>query len=537
MVSSQSIGGKKSFSLCPEILVDGEAVSRSITLSRELSKQLSFDFSPLKLDVSDTDVETSKKPSKVHREDTTNILNEENVRSPSEHSDESPNSSSSGHHRHVTVSIMLFVLILGFASATSLLALGLTNAIDQQRIQFERAASDVAQQIAAQFQQYVQIASTVHMRCRDRTCTRTDFRELYEYLIHDMSETDQQPLFEAMQFDPNVTHAERATFEAEARDFYAENYPHVEYQGFVGFEGMEGTSPRSNASFYFPIHFMEPIVGNEAAIDLDYYSHISRRESLLWTMQYGEPTITDRLILVKTDREESRCDGLVGASFGVVLFHPGIPLSTGRDVWPRDLSSLVICIPRLMLSAIHLTEDIGVYIYNELHDNGGFNPPTKFQFMGGLFAETLEFQPETSLDEVRGARLEYETTIPVTTKKWRIAVIALEGTYKPHVLFVVLGSVLVLVASICLSLWAWQSSQRIEAVARLKAQAEAEKAALILESARQQTSVRDSFVCLGFSEFMLAQPYAPFRRNENSTSIWNTRSRIRLVQRLRQYHS
>lgn len=392
-------------------------------------------------------------------------------------------------HRRLTISIMILILILGLASASSLLALGVSNAVAQQTKQFQRAAEDLTLQIEASFSKYVQATSLIHMRCRSRNFTRTDFRELYEYLT-----ANGDLKFEAMQFDPNVTHADRAAYEEEAREFYATNYPWVNYTGFVGFEGKEGTSPRSEHDFYFPIHYMEPIAGNEAAIDLDYYSHISRRQTLLYTLENGEPSITDRLTLVRTDAEESRCDGLLGASFGVVLMHPGIPLSTNRDVWPKDISTMVICIPQLLLSAIEGTQDVGVYVYEELYDEGDQpGEPSEYLYMGGLHAGTLEYQPEKSLrNAIRKARLEYETTIPITNKNWRVAVIALDGTYEPHVLFVVLGSVLVFLASICLSFWAWQSSQRMQAIAKLKADAEAEKAALILENARQQTSVRAS---------------------------------------------
>lgn len=39
-----------------------------------------------------------------------------------------------------------------------------------------------------------------------------------------------------VQFDPFITREQRAGAEAEAQAYYAANYPHVNYRGFVGSE-------------------------------------------------------------------------------------------------------------------------------------------------------------------------------------------------------------------------------------------------------------------------------------------------------------
>lgn len=65
----------------------------------------------------------------------------------------------------------------------------------------------------------------------------------------------------------------------------------------------------------FPIHFMEPIVGNEPAIDMDYYAEgsLQRQRTVTYTMENGKAAITDRLRLVQETEE---------VSYGVVLMHP-----------------------------------------------------------------------------------------------------------------------------------------------------------------------------------------------------------------------
>jgi hypothetical protein len=210
------------------------------------------------------------------------------------------------------MTVVCLILLLGMGTSAAILAFGTRSAKTIQRDQFDRAASDVAQRIGYQFRQYENAASTIHNYCRSRNFTRQQFKELYEYFI-DMDGLD----FKAMQFDPNVTHDMRADMEAEAEAYYAEHYPHIEYRGFVGFETEvpKYLEPRSDQPFYFPIHYMEPILGNEAAIDLDYYSHISRRQTLMSCMETGEPALTDRLVLVKDDDAETRC-GAAGMCIG-----------------------------------------------------------------------------------------------------------------------------------------------------------------------------------------------------------------------------
>lgn len=48
---------------------------------------------------------------------------------------------------------------------------------------------------------------------------------------------------------------------------------------------------------------MEPIVGNERAIDLDYHASGTRRDSVLFCMETGKPALTERLRLVQEKEE------------------------------------------------------------------------------------------------------------------------------------------------------------------------------------------------------------------------------------------
>jgi hypothetical protein len=307
--------------------------------------------------------------------------------------------------------------------------------------------------------------------------------------------------FQAAQFDPNITRDERAGAEAEARAFYAQHYPHVEYRGFVGFETANSTTlePRSEQDFYFPIHYMEPVVGNEQAIDLDYHASGSRKQTVIYCMNDGKPALTDRLRLVQEKTE---------SAFGVVLMHPGFNLTklvaelettengmtTTKDLWPRDLASIVIRIPDLLTRAAKKRGDASVVYLYDLSDSRGvplFLGAAEVIPRGEIQAE-LRFLPEVTLEEIHSqishnGWLMYEEVVLAANKEWMVTVHSVEGTYEPSVVFVILGGVIIFVASTALALWMYTSQRRLDRYNSERMEAEAEKAALIIDNARQAT--------------------------------------------------
>jgi len=395
------------------------------------------------------------------------------------------------------------------------------------RNEFERGASVTVAKISDSFDEYADVASLVHGTCRRRPRFnasafennpeayteeynewskdfRKDFRELYEY-VHASGLQ-----FKAMQFDPNITNLERPVAESEAGAYYSEHYPHVNYTGVRGFNG-QATSlePRwRNQSFYFPIHYMEPIPGNEAAIDLDYHSSESRIRAVKALFDTQKPSLTDRLSLVKQAGQVSRCssgddvlNGDPGPSFGVVLMHPGVRLSGDTDeTWPRDFSSIVLCIPDLMKrSAVHNNRKVSVYI----HDI-----PTATEtdpvFMGGARLSgrvngTEDGSIESGndfkfslLDEIPLNKLNcasdmscYQKTIGIANRKWTVTVLDEESHVVSRMVVVTVVGLLVFGGSICLAVWVANNDRRNRTYAALKSKAAAERNALVLENANK----------------------------------------------------
>jgi signal transduction histidine kinase/CHASE1-domain containing sensor protein len=368
------------------------------------------------------------------------------------------------------------IIVIGAMVAAAFMGLGITAEHQDVQSQFDASATDLVQKIQTAWESYVTAASMMHNFCRHRNFTRAEFRGLYEYMI------DTGLNFQAAQFDPNITDDERDDAEAEARAYYAQYYPHIHYQGFTGFNWENSTQvePRNRAPFYFPIHYMEPIIGNEPAIDLDYYASGSRQRTVTFCMEHGKPALTDRLRLVQETAK---------ASYGVVLFHPGVNVTSSNETWPRDLASIVIRIPDLLLrSAENQHQASIIYLYDKSDSHG---IPL---FLGAAQVEpplgprrkssaTLTPLPEIPLQEAMTGT--YRTyNINAANKIWIVIVQRADGTFDPHPVFVILGGVIIFVATVCLAIWVYSNTIRMKNFQEERAKAKAEKAAFILESAQ-----------------------------------------------------
>ena len=389
------------------------------------------------------------------------------------------------NHRLVgwsTWGITIFILTLGLATSGAFLGLGVVSALADQDEHFERSATDLVKKMKSAVEDYINAASFIHNRCRSREFSRRDFREIYEYLTAGGLDVL------SVQYYPNITHDERPAGEAEALAFYAKNYPYVNYQGFVGFESDNATSlgPRSPQDFYFPIHFLEPVQGNEAVIGLDMYSSESRRQTILSCIDTGLPTLTDRLRLVQER----------GKAYGVVLMHPGINFTSpfGDDVatiWPRDIAGIVLRIPDLLQRfSVDQSESMAIYLYDQMDETT--SRTGKPQFLGAVMVRPrddqdaeLVFLPEVELIEVRRNEQFYEENVSAANKVWTVVVVAVDETFDPVLRFVILGGIIIFAASVFIGIWVFKNARRTAKFNAQKAEAEAERAALILDSARQ----------------------------------------------------
>jgi PAS domain S-box-containing protein len=127
------------------------------------------------------------------------------------------------------------------------------------------------------------------------------------------------PTFQALEWTPRVPNSQRATCEEAARQEGCRGFRITERNG----EGQLVVAARRDA--YFPVFYVEPREGNEAALGFDLASDATRREALERARDTGSPTATSRIRLVQN----------VDDRFGVLIFQPiyrnGAPTGTIDD--------------------------------------------------------------------------------------------------------------------------------------------------------------------------------------------------------------
>lgn len=117
---------------------------------------------------------------------------------------------------------------------------------------------------------------------------------------------DEKPSIQALEWIPKVTAAERDTYEDAAR---RQGYPQFQ---FVELTAGGGLGPAGIRDEYFPVYFLDPFKGNEAALGFDLASNPVRLEALNLARDTGQPVATGRIILVQESED----------LFGFLVFHP-----------------------------------------------------------------------------------------------------------------------------------------------------------------------------------------------------------------------
>ena len=139
---------------------------------------------------------------------------------------------------------------------------------------------------------------------------RHEFRAFIEH------ELEERPGIQALEWIPRVAASERAAFEEAARN-----------DGFLEFRIVERESqgtmvPAEFRDEYFPVYYVEPYQGNEAALGFDLASNPIRLEALNKSRDTGQGVATARITLVQETEDQ----------FGFLVFEPiylkGFPAET-----------------------------------------------------------------------------------------------------------------------------------------------------------------------------------------------------------------
>jgi hypothetical protein len=106
-----------------------------------------------------------------------------------------------------TILSIVFILFIGCAASAAFLGISITSAKSNQ--QFNHRARALVTEIEASWGDYENAGLWIHEACHYRNITRQEFRELYEYIRSAGLD------FQAAEFIPNITNAERVAVETE----------------------------------------------------------------------------------------------------------------------------------------------------------------------------------------------------------------------------------------------------------------------------------------------------------------------------------
>lgn len=138
----------------------------------------------------------------------------------------------------------------------------------------------------------------------------------------------------ALEWIPRVPHELREQFEADAR---ADGFPSFVFSEKGSDGEMVGASRRDE---YFPVYFVEPLTGNEAAQGFDLASNPVRKEALFKSRDSGEPVVSEPIKLVQETGDQQ----------AVLLFLPvykkqGVP--TSIKLRRQELEGFMLAVLRL----------------------------------------------------------------------------------------------------------------------------------------------------------------------------------------------
>jgi len=408
----------------------------------------------------------------------------------------------------------LVIVTVGVGVSCAFLVVGLNAAKYQERVNFERSAQELISSIEEAWDDFEVAGLYIYNACRAKAnpsatyldrgiCSRSEFSDLYETVI--FSGLDVQ----AVSWAVNVTHEDRLDLEQEAYEYYADkNWTNFEYKGFVGFlpdpSSSKGVSmtPLPELDYYYAVHYTAPYTGyNLVSLDFDLRTSPPRNDTAEHALRTRKPALTDRVVLLG---DVAEVDG-----YSVIIMHPG-----DSKEEPKGLSLVVVRIRSLLLRAARAqaTRAKVVMFDTKLDENPHFLGGVDIQVNGDDGEDTdYVFMPEMDINSIRGTdSLVWEETVQIADREWTILV---KQDEDPHIVFVVIASVLIFMACVCLAVWYFSNARREERMHQLEAASEAEKAALILENAEKNAKHERELVSFLISRIViLVDLIVPFPR-------------------------
>jgi CHASE domain len=417
-----------------------------------------------------------------------------------------------GHQLGFKWAFVAAIILLGTIAGAAVLVIGISGAHRDSEQAFLREASHLASVMEFSWKGYETLALWIHESCQFNIvtdseytpqdhlygngtisqergfCSRAKFKHIYQHI------RSVEPKFIAVQFAPNVTHSLRKRLEDESRLFLEESNPDFNYSGVRDYLAYPNATFKAivqspQRPFYFPIHYMEPVERNEAALDFDMYSY--RTTEIDTAMATQKPVLGPRGKLLQDDRPDV---------YAVDLIHPGYSSSAqGEHIASSDaVSKIVIRFPDLIERAVLATgysSNYVIYIYDETPKrtavNGGkpvFLAAAEILNQTGSSAG-IALKREIPMEDIPTTELSYSTTIQASDHTLRVIIQGEEA--EPDIVFVVLGGVIIMLACFFVAFAFCAHFTRTAKMHQIKSDTEEEKAQLALLQAKRETHLNE----------------------------------------------
>ena len=318
-----------------------------------------------------------------------------------------------------------FVLAVSFTLAAFLVLRGFEQRAAQA--EFQSSASERLDHLAGSMR-----LSLVHLDALGAYFDATPHidRGLFHQLVRPL--LDESSPIVALEWVPRVPNAERASMIASARQ---DGFPQFD---FTERDASGALIPVGNRPEYFPVYFMAPYRGNEAALGFDLSTNPARRAALMRAIETRGLVATGRITLVQ--------DSAVNNGF--LVFRPVFSLPpqsvTHKPAPVRGFVLAVFKLSRVMASSDAHTQSVKLVIFDDSAPSG--------QHL--LYPNGLVVDSPTELAPYRLTR-----TLTVANRTWTVVALPQAGAFPiPRAV-----STVTLVLGLLLSaLWAVYLRQRAQ---------------------------------------------------------------------------
>ena len=125
----------------------------------------------------------------------------------------------------------------------------------------------------------------------------TDSISLSEFTRYSQALLNRHSGIQALEWAPKIVHANRDNFSTE-RPLEEGRFEITERHSQGGMIRAE------DRDVYFPVYYVEPLIGNELALGFDLASNASRKKTLMQALNTGEPLATSSITLVQEPNNE-----------------------------------------------------------------------------------------------------------------------------------------------------------------------------------------------------------------------------------------